>query len=449
MKNFALFVSLPCVLMLGEGCGAGPPGQKECGMLAREMVDHLVREHYDEVYRQCNLLLKNKVSKEAFIAGWEGFVRPYGTFRNVLNEESEVTGEFRSVYITCQFEAGAIDVKITFTPRKTITSLTVVPAYSALAYVPPDYVKTGFFEEKEVIVETAGWKLPGTLTVPRGKGPFPGLVLVHGSGPNDRDETVGPNKPFRDIAWGCASNGIAVLRYEKRTKHYGAILVKEEHTITVMEETIADAIRAAALLRGEEKIVSDRVFLLGHSLGGMLAPRIGSLDKEIAGFIIMAGPTRKLEDIILEQTAYLARLDGMISEDDKKKIGELETAAELIKSEGLAPDTPKEKLMGLQAAYWLDLRDYRPIDTAKRISRPLLILQGARDYQVTVEDFNAWKASLGGKENVGFRLYERLNHLFMSGEGKSTPQEYQTPGHVDRAVIDDICEWISRHKTGR
>jgi dienelactone hydrolase len=298
-------------------------------------------------------------------------------------------------------------------------------------------------------VGTGRWKLPGTLTIPRGKGPFPALILIHGSGPNDRDETIGPNKPFRDIAWGCASEGVAVLRYEKRTKYYGAILVKDDHSLTVMEETIEDALEAARLLRTQEHIDEDMIFLLGHSLGGMLIPRIGLLDESLAGFIIMAGPTRKLEDIILQQTTYLALTDGELSEEEKKNLDTLKDQAAMIKDPSLSPDTPKKLLMGLSGAYWLDIRDYRCATTAAFISKPFFILQGARDYQVTLEDFSGWQRTLGGRKNVEFTMYEKLNHLFMKGEGKGTPQEYQIQGHVEREVIHDIVTWIRKHAGGK
>jgi predicted alpha/beta hydrolase len=157
---------------------------------------------------------------------------------------------------------------------------------------------------------------------------------VHGSGPLDRDETVFANKPFRDLAWGLASQGIAVLRYEKRTKQHAAKLGAIGGPWTLKEETIDDVLAAVALLRQTAGIEVTRIFVLGHSLGGMLIPRIGTRDAPIAGFIVLAGATRPLEDMILEQTTYLVSLEGSISQEKQAHLDEITKQVAHIKSLG-------------------------------------------------------------------------------------------------------------------
>ncbi len=189
--------------------------------------------------------------------------------------------------------------------------------------------------------------LPGTLTIPKDNGPFPAIVLVHGSGPNDRDETIGPNKPFRDLAWGLASRGIAVLRYEKRTKVYGLKLSQDKKlaaSLTVNEETIDDAISAVGLLRTIDKIDSQKIFVLGHSLGGMMIPRIASRNPRVAGFIIMAGTTGKIEEAILEQTRYIFSLQGILTEEARKKLKELEELVAKVKALKETGNNPEEPI---------------------------------------------------------------------------------------------------------
>jgi uncharacterized protein len=276
--------------------------------------------------------------------------------------------------------------------------------------------------------------------MPVGPGPFPAVVLVHGSGPNDRDETVEAAKPFRDLAWGLASRGIAVLRYEKRTRQHGARLASAPN-FTVREETVDDAVAAAALLRGSEGVDPARVYVLGHSLGAMVVPRIGGQDLKIAGFIVMAGAARPLEDLILEQVTYIASLDGTVSEEEKKQIEGLRQ--EVAKVKALQPGASGTAL-GAPASYWLDLKGYKPPEAATALGRPLLVLQGERDYQVTLDNFEAWKKALGDRKDVTFKSYPRLNHLFIEGEGKSGPAEYQKPGHVAEAVVADIAGWIKK-----
>jgi pimeloyl-ACP methyl ester carboxylesterase len=151
-----------------------------------------------------------------------------------------------------------------------------------------------FNERKTWSLMSAAGRYPA-LSLPSGAGPLPAIVLVHGSGQHDRDETIGPNKPFRDLAWGLASRGIAVLRYEKRTRQHQQRVAQLENGFTVKEEAIDDAGAAVALLRNRTGIRANRIYVLGHSLGAMLAPRIAAADPAVAGLVLMAGPVRSLE----------------------------------------------------------------------------------------------------------------------------------------------------------
>jgi len=312
----------------------------------------------------------------------------------------------------------------------------------AAQYQAPGYVKRALFQEKEVVVGSGEWQLPGTLSLPVGKGPFPVVILVHGSGPNDRDESLGPNKPFRDLAGGLASQGVAVLRYEKRTKHYPAKVAASIEQLTVKEETVADALAAVSLVRTIDGLDANKVFVLGHSLGGMLVPRIGTGSRAIAGFIIMAGAARPLEDLILEQTMYQASLAGKMSPETKKAVDEVKRQVAAVKS--LSKDSPSQGLLfHAPAAYWLDLQGYHPPAAAATLKQPLLILQGEQDCQVSFKvDFAAWSQALADRKDVKLKSYPGLNHLFMEVQGQSTGVEYSQPNHVAEMVIKDIAAFI-------
>ena len=296
-------------------------------------------------------------------------------------------------------------------------------------------------------VGSGEWALPGTLSIPNGTGPFPALVLVHGSGPNDRDETIGPNKVFRDIAWGLSSNGIAVLRYEKRTKFHGKKFTPEiVSKLTTKEEVTDDALAAAELLRHDPNIDPRRIFILGHSMGATLIPRMGRQDPKLAGLIVMAGLARPLEDTIIDQITYLYSLAGTLTEQHKASLEILKAQVAKAKSPDLSADTPSKDLpLGMSPAYLLDLRGYQPVEVAKSLSTPILVIQGERDYQVSAtKDFEVWKDMLKDKANVTLKLFPKLNHLFIAGEGKSTPQEYNVEGHVSAEVIKEIVQWIKK-----
>jgi uncharacterized protein len=372
-----------------------------------------------------------------------------GAFKQQGPARREQLQGYEIVLITCSFEKTLIDARVVFDKDGKIAGLQFVPPAPPAKYEPPAYADPAKFEETEVTVGAGEWALPGTLTLPKGPGPFPGLVLVHGSGPNDRDETLGPNKPFRDLAWGLATRGIAVLRYEKRSKVYGKRILadpKLESTMTVKDETIDDALAAAALLQKTKGIDPKRVFILGHSLGGFLMPRIALAAKPlgIAGFISLAGLTRPLEDTLIRQMTYLYGLAGnTLSDEDRKRLEDLKGQAARIKALGDADKGSTVKLLGAMPSYWLDLVGYDPPETAKSVAKPMLFLQGGRDYQVTTEDLENWKKALGGRKDVEFRLYPKLNHFFYAGEGVLVPLEYmQKHGSVAPEVIEDIAAFI-------
>ncbi len=277
--------------------------------------------------------------------------------------------------------------------------------------------------------------------MPKGAGPFPAVVLVHGSGPNDRDETIGPNKPFKDLAWGLATRGIAVLRYEKRTKQCPGQMMASMATLTVNEEVVNDALAAAEYLRGVSGIDPHRVFVLGHSLGGTVAPRIAARDPRLAGLILLAASNRNLADLMLAQSEYLAALDGTVAPEEAQALDELRQQVERVKALDFKEG---EVILGAGKAYWADILAYDPVATAQSLTVPMLILQGERDYQVTMADFAAWKAGLADRSGVQFKSYPSLNHLFMAGSGQPNPAEYDVAGNVAREVVDDIAAWISR-----
>jgi hypothetical protein len=390
--------------------------------------------------------MKAAMLPEKFAETWKTLQAQVGAFKSQGAARQEKVSQYDIVYVTCEFEKMPLDIKITFNSAGQVAGLFFAPVTVRVEYEIPSYTDPKAFRQTDVTIGGSEWSLPGTLTMPWGNRLVPAVVLVHGSGPNDRDETIGPNKPFRDLAEGLSSRGIAVLRYDKRTLKYGEKIVAMIESLTVREETIDDALAAVETLRRTRGIDTTRIFVLGHSLGGMLIGRIAAADHDIAGFIVMAGMARPLEDAVLEQYNYIFGLDGAVSPEEQAELDKLKMQIARVKGEELTASTPSGDLpLGLPAAYWLDLRGYKPADSASDIEKPMFIIQGGRDYQVTKNDFELWKKAFSDRQNVEFKLYPELNHLFISGQGKITPAEYGQPGHVDKAVIDDLVNWVNGH----
>lgn len=237
----------------------------------------------------------------------------------------------------------------------------------------------------------------------------PIVVMVHGSGPLDRDETVYGNKPFRDIAEGLARHGIGTLRYDKRTFAY------PQPVTSLDEETILDALAAITLAHN----YSGRVYLLGHSLGAMLAPVIAErASGEVEGIIMLAAPARDLETVVREQFDYLL-------------------------PSGASPDFKEQQLNALRNRAPHYFAPQGQVEAAQRLDIPILILHGERDYQVSMTDFRLWRQSLADRSEVALMSFPTLNHLFIAGEGKSSPIEYQKQGKVDDEVIQVIADFVN------
>lgn len=319
-------------------------------------------------------------------------------------------------------------------------------ASAARAQVPTTpQLPTGVVER--AIIVSGPVPLPGTLTVPAGAGPFPGVVLVHGSGAGDRDETIGGNKTFRDIAWGLAARGIVVLRYDKRPLVQPAWFMKPG--FTVKDETIDDAVSALALLREQTEVNASRTFVLGHSLGGMLAPRIAKADGKLAGLIIMAGATQlNLGEQMDRQYDYIISISGADSDQVRKAVEPARAATARIRGFTAADSvdtTPIPGMGGTSPRYWVDLATPSPAQTMREIQLPALVLQGMRDYQVAPEQLDGWLTAVGPRKNLTVIRYPTLTHLFTPGEGTPRPQEYSTPKLVDPQVMIDIADFIRKH----
>lgn len=372
---------------------------------------------------------------------WETLPKQLGERSSRSPLRGESNGGDTWVASTLAHPMMSLDARIMFTDDGLIAGFRLVPANTAAAPVTTDR-----FSEREFSVGESGRSLPGTLTMPKGEGPFAVVILVHGSGPHDRDESIGPNAPFRDIAHGLAERGIASLRYEKRTKARPEDFASMDFTVD--EETVNDAVAAVSALRATSGIKPDAVFVAGHSLGALMAPRIGQRAPEAAGLILLAAPARALQDIYLEQLEYLAAADGTVDDAERERLDIARAKAGKVAT--LTADSKAEdNLLGLPSRYWNDLSAYDPVAIAKTLPQPLLILQGGRDYQVTAtRDFPIWQEAFLGDPRASLHLYPALNHLFIAGEGASTGAEYMQPGHVDERIAADIAEWIGAiHET--
>ncbi|MBP5726518.1 MAG: alpha/beta fold hydrolase, partial [Clostridia bacterium] len=301
------------------------------------------------------------------------------------------------------------------------------------------------FDSIELALPVPGLgELPGTLTLPKGEGPFPAVVLIHGSGPNDRDETAGNQKPFRDIAEGLAAKGIAVYRFDKRSYVFGLALAADK-TITLETESVEDAVNAVQLLAAQDRIDPERILVLGHSLGGNAVPAIARALKEApvkaCGFIMMAASPRPLDELVREQYDFLYSLMPEVTEElQAQKDAVFADLDRLQDVDALAED---DTVMDVWSSYWKWLAHYDILEAAEEIEQPVLLLQGEEDYQVTMVDFGIWQEHFGTKENWQLKSYPGLTHLFTAGLKTEGGDAYMKDEKMDARVISDVAEFVN------
>lgn len=380
---------------------------------------------------------------------WEALELKSGAYNRSLPPRVEPLGNMDAVFVPSVFGSNTFDLKVVVIGGK-VGGFFIEPHRQG--YKPPSYVVPSSFVEQSIKIGSGPSKLDGTITSPRGDGPFPVVILVHGSGPGDRDESIGPNKPFRDLAQGLASMGVAVIRYEKRTRQHPSMPGVDMKNLTVKEESIDDAVDAVRMAASVASIDKSKIFVLGHSLGGMLVPRIDRQFQASAsqspvprGYIVMAGTSRPLADVMLEQYEYIARIPGANGAEAKQKLPAIKADVEKVRNLKAENAGTAGNILGAPASYWLDLAAHDPAVEVLDVGKPILFLQGGRDYQVTESgDFARWKSALKDKSSLhAFKLYPRLSHLFTEGAGMATPEEYLgQPKNVHEQVIRDIAEFV-------
>jgi len=406
--------------------------------LAAHFVDLADRGRWQDIEALFAPNLRAVVSADAVQAGWTSEALPLGDLAGLGPAHAEqIDGGLTRVSVPVSFAKGDLTVVIATTGDGLLQGLRLAAAGE---WAPPPYAAPKRFAEHEVVVGDGPLAVPGTLTVPRAGGPFAAAILLSGGGPFDRDGTAGPLKPLKDLAWGLASRGIASLRFDKVSAVHPEVLA-EMLEFTAADEYLPYARDAFRQLHRNPEISSDRIHVVGHSMGGKMAPRVAEAEPGIAGLVLLAADAVPMQRAVVRTVRHLVSLGAIPA----AAVAAVEQQAANVERDDLSSSTPTEDLpLGYSGAYWLDLRSYDPVATAGRLDRPMLILQGGRDYQVTeADDLALWRAGLGDRPDVDIRVHAADNHMFAPGTGPSTPAEYSTPANVDPAVVDDIVMWIN------
>ena len=443
MKYASLLMAMILMLAVCAGAVAEPEKRKmETPADADEWMAAFLGDHPEELdgVWLMTAQMEAAAARSGGIGGLAKQMSALGPVEKIFPAYEGVIQGYKAFHVPCVFSAMPVDLLL-------IVQDGAIAGLQTGAY-------TGGTDEKETESDAfdsielnlpvpALGELPGILTVPKGEGPFPAVVLLQGSGPSDKDESIGNLKPFRDLAEGLSTHGVAVYRFDKRTYVFGAELAGKKD-ISLEDETIEDALNAVQLLAGQEQIDPERIFVLGHSLGGNAVPAIAGKLKQspvkARGYIMMAASPRPLDVLMREQCDYLYSLLPEITEGQQAEKDAL--SAELDRLQD--PDSLGEEdtVAGAYASYWKWLAAYDILQAAGEITEPVLLLQGEEDYQVTMTDFAIWQETFGEKNNWQMISYPGLTHLFMPGEKKEGSAAYTREARVDEQVIQDIAGFI-------
>ncbi|WP_258179487.1 alpha/beta hydrolase [Stenotrophomonas maltophilia] len=423
------------LLMLSLALLSCPAIAAEPQQIANRLLDHLQAGRVAEAEAMFTPQMAQAVPAEKLGALWNSL----GTLQDRGAVQVNTRQDMTLVVVPLKFASGRVNAQVAVDAQDKVAGLMLRPAAADKAPPPP---ADATYSEVDFSVPQARGALPGTLALPKGKGPFPAVVLVHGSGPQDRDETIGGSRPFLDVARGLAAQGIAVLRYDKRTLARPQDFANDHFTVD--DETTLDVEAALASLAAAPHIDRKRVFVMGHSQGGMLAPRIATRWPQARGAILWAAPARTLLELLPEQNRYLMALDGSISAPEQAFLDRLDAQIAAARSDAPAPAS--ELPLGVPQSFWKSVEAVNARADAQALHKPLLMLHGGRDFQVPDADWALWQKALAGRSDVQWRAYPALNHIGIADSGPSSLQEYAQPGHVDTTLIDDVATWIKAQR---
>lgn len=407
--------------------------ENELQTLSGKLAEQMAGGSFDETYKKCTLAVKMQMSKGSLKQAWDTTVGGMGDYISVYEITQEQKDQYQIVYVILQYENNGLKISFTYNKDGKIDGLWM--NYSPIEEAA---VSTDAYEETKISFGEGDYPVTGILTLPKDIENPPVVILVPGSGNHDVNETVGANKPFRDIAWGLAERGIASIRYNERVFLYPELAAEN---FTIQTDSLDDATDAINYATTCDKVDASNIFILGHSLGGMMAPKIAKDHPEVAGIILLAGSPRRLEDIILDQvTDAVENTPGVTEKQAKETLATTQDGIHDVKN---LKKTGNETILGYPASYWYSLNQIDIASISKELTLPVYIAQGSADWQVFPDkDYTLWQELLGKNDNVTFKLYDKLNHLFITTNGKTDISEYNIPGKVDKTLLEDIKAWI-------
>jgi dienelactone hydrolase len=433
----ALFV----IVMLSIHAIAMAQSSNKCKLETEKIISLFTQKEFQKITNHVAPIYRAYYSAITLEKDWAELIGTYGAYKShrIFNLNANAAGYFSS------------SAEITFSYLPFVLSLSFDSSWQVLSiafsqshkiHVTPKYVNVELFNENNFKIKHDLYELNASLCLPLSEGKTSLVILIGESGPTDKDGSYDINMPYKDLAWGLSSRGIATFRMDKRAVSHGIQMMYQRNnyeSFTCREDYLDDLYKAIDTLVQIPSIDTNSIYIIGHGQGGMLIPLICKEKPLIKGGVFLGVNHKRVQEMMIDQYHYLTKVTPAKKAEFDLQINR----AQYSMSKKLNPLTEHKYMpFEVQATYWVWLNNYPHVKLAKKMDRPLLILQGERDYQVSNENFELWKKSLKNKKNVGFKSYPMLNHLFEEGTGESTYSEYFTKNNIPEYVINDIYNWL-------
>ncbi|MFM9327346.1 alpha/beta fold hydrolase [Paenibacillus mesotrionivorans] len=435
-----------------DGSGQLPVAQDDLTLKATAYVYHLLNGNREQLAAGSSPALMKALGAKTVAGTLAEFQGLAVAHPKLVGTKTEINGVHSNVVLDYELDIppGRIALVLRFDKQGRVDDLANAPAAST--HQPASYDNPNLYTEREIVVGEGEFALPGALTLPKGEGPFPMVILVHGSGPNDRDETIGGAKPFRDLASGLAAQGIAVLRYDKVTAEHSLKVMADGSRFSLEDETVADALRAVELAKTLKEIDPDNIFIAGHSQGGYALPLM--LEKpagaSVKGAVLLSAPSGNMNEVLVEQQEVALQLlkeTGQPAELVARQEGAVaayKRMVDIINDPVYSVDHLPEQFPWGDPYWWIEQREYQPGELAKTQSTPMFITQGENDWQVSMKQYEGWKEALKERSNVTFTSYPSVNHLLSEYGSISMGMEYGQPSNVAASLVEDVANWVKK-----
>lgn len=409
--------------------------------LGMQIVNYFKNQQFQKISDARDTSYLMNFNAITFEGDWKELIGTYGEMESARPIFYSNYQGSRFISYKIKFESLPYVLNLGFNPENKMLMIAFMQAHKV--YVSPEYVDVSKYTERHFKINNGIFELPSIFTAPNTPGKHPLVIILPESGPTDRDGSYGENRPYRDLAGAMASNGFCTFRFDKRSLHYGNVLLSAKaayESYTCREEYLDDLYKAMDTLLSFAEVDLNRIYLVGHGQGGMLLPLVAKERKEVRGIAMLGTNYKRMQEMMMDQYDYLAKVSpNKTGEFMEQKIKALHSM-----DKKLNPLTEHYKMpYEVQASYWIWLNKYPHVDIAKKLKKPILILHGDRDYQVNMKNLEGWKKDLGKLPNVTIKNYPKLNHLFYSGGAESTYSEYFMIGNIPDYFVKDLIDWLS------